>query len=472
MNESGRSRDAEGGAEPDWGWQPTNPSLVAGLASANQVLRREQQERFHAAYGERLLGCFRARGLDAEAAAEMLQAFIVEKFISPDPRESLAAKYLLRLGVEHLRQQRGLPPRRLGFRAYLRRAALNFFREQLRARRPRSLESEAAEIIAPEADAPHPEEIEHALDLLRTALENTRRQYEGRVHWKIFSHVALSVSTTGPTPSLLELGDLYGDEAALGRSLPPGAEPRAWRAKLVESRLTRVREYLRGQLRKLLREDSPDPVREDDDLSDGLRDLRYVLASHAASAMLPVGENKAANSACLSAAELQLATRNATSEPLAELDQDLESTWEQLLASPLATLGLAHATASPVESNLLDPTCEAWHTVGDLLATRQPSAALLRALKDAAKASRLIARLDGDIGPRVMQQACQVAYVASVAAAHLRLGEWITSFDAASFLSRLEQTLAMPGLDPGTRALLLEARSSLAPRANPLERDP
>jgi DNA-directed RNA polymerase specialized sigma24 family protein len=433
---------AESPREP--GFRSTHWSLVEQARGADPDARREALGSLVALYWPALRAhLIVKRRLSPEAADDLLQGFAVDRV--------LEERFL-----GHVDRSRGR------FRSFMLRCLENYWIDHCRGRRePRSLdEAKEDQLPAREAESPDVFDVAWARQVLSAALrqmwENCQRQRQVAI-WGIFERRVLR-----PTLSDAVAPSYDRIAAELGFT----SEQQAANALVTAKR----------QFRRALEDVVGEYVKNKADVPTEIIELRVILSiaepGDASPAAIPSGTgDRPATDSSLPLGGFDESTFPAVlneSKPslLARLfgvEEGRELVWEpfdyenmlaRLLKMPLAEAlpGIDHRTIASAAESTPGATPGSL-SLSDVFTAPAPSIELLRAIKDWSR--RSTRTKDSPLPLDV----ASLLYFASIAAAKVRRGEWISKLDPAIFQRGVEMFLGEVWVKEPLRDVLDESRA-------------
>ncbi|HKD38496.1 MAG TPA: sigma-70 family RNA polymerase sigma factor, partial [Pirellulales bacterium] len=416
---------AESPREP--GFRSTHWSLVEQARGADPEARREALGSLVALYWPALRAhLVIKRRLTPEAADDLLQGFAVDRV--------LAERFL-----GHVDRSKGR------FRSFMLRCLENYWIDHCRGRREASSLDEAREVQLParQTESPDVFDVAWAKQVLNAALrrmwDNCQSQRQAAIWGVFYQRVLRPTLHDAAAPSYDQIAAQFGF----------ASEQQAANALVTAKR----------QFRRALEDVVGDYVKNKTDLQQEIIELRVILSiaepgdtSPTAipgppsdrpeeDSSLPIGgfdesalpgvlhESKPSLLARLFGVE---ESREAVWEPF-----DYENMLSRLLKAPLADAlpGIDHRTIAAAVQSLPDAT-PATLTLFGVFADSAPPIDLLRAIKDWSRRSTR-----SKDSPLPLDVA-SLLYFASIAAAQVRRGEWISKLDPAIFHRGVEMFLA------------------------------
>ena len=410
--------------------------MIAGVADADPAVAQRQLSRFHEYYAEPLLRHLERRfHLDRSSAEDILQEFLVDKLISPQPEHNLTRQYLDKYADTD----------KVRFRDYLRRALNNRTIDVLRKQHRRPTQSVEMIEDPHETDPGSKDEfdVDWAHNLLEKALERVRADCQDRGQediWDVFeARVITPAARNEPPPPYEALTE------SLGFATPKQASNR------LQTAFRKFRTVLRQLIADYLPHDGADQLPQ---VEAELTELRALLAErgHGRRAL-----DGAAGGDSISA--MDPTPLFAGSDDLWG-DQDVRGLWHHFISVPLDRY---LSEFDPALARTFDEA-KIWNghplgTLSEVWMHPAPPVELLQAIKAQAKqqgqsGQRVeIRESDGDGLPPCIHGAL---YLAAIAAARLRWGSHLTRYDDHECLLRVQQMVSAEWLDPSTRELLTE----------------
>ena len=414
-------------------------SMLEGVAGLTPERRDEKLKQLFANYGPQLNGCLvRKFRVSDDDAADVVQEFLLKRFLTPAPEQNVAGQFLAAKRKEPL----------LRFRNYLRRSLYNFYidlqrRPQLPVVQMDNLEGSDRQITE-HLDDDLREDITWANQLLLKACDEVERECQLRDQsnvWTIFYERTLRPIESGePAMSYVDL---------CKKGLAPTPKQAANLLQTAVSKFNRVlRSIVAGYL----------PCDEEalqGSIEQELEQLRIALAKSNGIHLVEASDYSVIPVQPMGPNRQQLLN---VSEEVSSLwsDDDLSDFWKSLLNRRPAQILAEISGNSTVPANDVDQTEQS--TLSELIASPKPAVDILISFKETAKQSavqRTSERAQATTPVNAFPpNVTMLIYTLAIAIARLRWNQRISSDPDSRFIQRVCRLLEFSWLDPQSRQIL------------------
>ena len=437
--------------------ESTIMSVIMGVVANDETFRRRQLERFHEQYCVPLRNhAIASRQVPPNRVDDLLQDFILKRFLRTDATKNLAWRYL----------ERRRDDTQLRFRAYLLRAWNNYIIDQHRTDQRGVNAASLQDMGFNEAlSAPDPGQdrfdIDWSANLLSQTLAAMRAECKGagqEVIWEVFHARILDplVSSTEP-PDYTVLVERFAFDS------PKQASNR------LQTAIRKFNRLLRANVADYLPSTTDASVKEE--IEEEIRDLRRALSAPNAIRLAALGISASeveCDETTVSSVSPSLFAMDDRAEAIWNGPEDLKGMWRHLLS--LTIKQYFEQSKMVLPDSLKGAMSNDSHvSLAQLIADATPAVELLEAIKTEAKLSAtrqrksaLSAHEDAQVSNGGLPESINATlYLAMIASARVRLNRRISRSSDAELCKRMQYVLTMKWIDENTRSLLQEATDGL-----------